>query len=83
MPEDPAEKYREINLPNNITISSISLSTSGAVNQVSIHFEPPDPITYFNADDQTNEEVEITITEAGTGASETILVNFLGLIDVD
>lgn len=75
--EDPNEKYREIVLPSGITVSLIDID-----NHVSIHFVPPDPDTYFNGL-QTNNQVVITLTEASTGASATITVNLLGLIDVN
>ncbi|MFH1427059.1 MAG: prepilin-type N-terminal cleavage/methylation domain-containing protein [Patescibacteria group bacterium] len=67
--ENESQGGKIINLPSNITISSVDYE---------IVFEPPDPTTYINGLASGQAEIELT-----NGASiKKVIVNFFGLIEV-
>lgn len=66
-----------VNLPNNITIQSVSVGT-----KVDITFLPPDPITTINNGTATSTSVDIVLKDARTNSIKTVRVNFLGLVEV-
>lgn len=70
---DLSEKFSEINLPTNVTISSINVA-----NNVDIVFLPPDPVTYINGASDTSVQIKLSDGEA----VKTVEVNFLGLVDM-
>jgi len=69
-----SEGYATINLPDNISIDSLSLGT-----RVDIVFLPPDPITFINSSNST--PVEIVLMGQG-GQRIKVSVNPWGLVSV-
>jgi prepilin-type N-terminal cleavage/methylation domain-containing protein len=69
------EEWRTIDMPENTSISSIDIASS-----VDIAFEPPDPITYINQQDDVG-EVNIIISD-NRGNIKKVRVNFFGLIEI-
>lgn len=75
------EEYITIDLPDNITIDSITDPVGGGpLSPLDIVFTPPDPITYINT--VSNVSVDIVLKDSQTELTKTITVNFLGLVDV-
>jgi Tfp pilus assembly protein FimT len=73
--DDPGEKFSEIDLPANVTISSIDVA-----NDVDIVFLPPDPEVFFNG--LTAPAVNSVQIELSDGETvKTVEVNYLGLVD--
>lgn len=69
---------RVINLPANIVIDNLSLESVSNVT-----FLPPDPITKITgASDATSTYLTIILKDTALGATKTVRVNFLGLIEV-
>ncbi len=66
------ECYEKISLANNITFSSTGDR---------ITFLPPEPLTYING--VNSGSVAITLIDADAANTKSILINFLGLIDVE
>jgi hypothetical protein len=77
--DEAAEKWRTVDLPEDIFISSIESESAGATSSVDITFEPPDPITYINGNDR--DKVDIVIKD-DRDRSKKIRINFFGLIEV-
>jgi len=70
---DTLEKFREVDLGNDINIINIS---SG--NDTSITFEPPDPITRINGINPAS--VQVKLSDGKT--CKTVEINAYGLVDV-
>ena len=77
---DIGEEYITIDLPENITIDSITDSMGGSISPLDIVFTPPDPITYING--ASNAFADIVLKDSQTSLTKTITVNFLGMVDV-
>lgn len=69
------EFYRRVDLPANVTISSITPASP-----VEIVFLPPDPVTYVN--NSSSASASITLRDSD-GNTKIVTANFLGLIDVN
>lgn len=80
---DDGEEYLTIDLPENITISSITNSFSISESPLDIVFTPPDPTVYFNGISAINDVfIEIVLKDNQTNLTKTITVNFLGMVDI-
>ena len=74
---DPRFGAQVTSLPNNITISSLSIG-----NKADITFLPPDPVTTITGLSATSSQVDIILKDSKTNTIKTIRVNFLGLAEV-
>lgn len=83
-PDEGLEEYgaRIITLPQGIEINSLKTSISPAPLMVNVNFLPPDPITVIFDGSQEASWLEITLKDMQDGEIRTVLVNFLGLIEV-
>lgn len=76
MAYDAVEEYQKINLPNGITIGSINTGTP-----TDVIFLPPDPEVYFNSLVSPPTNSQIQLSDGNT--TKTVLINYLGLVDVN
>jgi len=72
---------RRIELPENIYISSLTMN-GATTSLANITFLPPDPSTNIYNGSATSTTLDIELTETRNNSSQTIQVNFLGLIEI-
>jgi len=72
-----AKGGRIINLPASVSLSNISIGTTADVS-----FLPPNPETRIYNGVATSTSVQIDVYETINGSTKSVLVNFLGLIEV-
>ncbi len=78
---NPAFGGRVVKLPKNIIIDQVRLG-SATYTDANVTFLPPDPTTRLRSGSHTSYELEIVLKETADNNTETIRVNFLGLIEV-
>ncbi len=71
-----------MDLPQGIIIDSLKTSTNFNAQEVNVNFLPPDPITSIFDGTNAASWLEIVLKDEKDGATRTIFVNFLGLIEV-
>ena len=77
------EEHAIIDLPDNITINSITNFIGVSKLFLDIVFLPPDPTVYFNGASAINDvSADIVLRNNQTNLTKTITVNFLGMVDV-
>jgi len=79
---DVGEEVMTIDLPEGISIDSISGSSVGDTENVSLVFWPPSGRTSIDCSSSPDYDIAIRFKESTSGTIKTILVNFLGLVDV-
>lgn len=76
------EEFLTINLPGGIKINQIIVGTAVTVTPVDMVFLPPNPGVYFSgATNPAINSAEIQLSDGNT--TKKVLVNYLGLIDVN